>query len=834
MFQRLLVGFMLSLVYIIVLHNAAGCGSQLEQSNPAAESSVAEDELKLDPATGVPYAAVFQFPLKGFDTSDFGFGFGSENTYYCLERSGTQCLAYGHHLARDSQVRKTPFGTEVVAPADGIVRITTTSTFGGYGANVAAHPDYRGCVIVLEHEFLNGQAVTSLLGHVQCEAKDTYSATAKTGNPSVSSLVRRGQYVAHIGHFWNGSTTSIDWHHLHWGMRKGAFSVSSGLGLYVRGYAKKGEFHKDATTGAWQHKEWLDPFVVVATNGDPASLAAIGVRNHPSGAVLEDRFGNYWLVIAEDELAPISGDTFVSDRFSQHAVVRVSDEELACYRKSKPILSYGHATLYKRPGSSTVVMALDDLHERYDVIRWEALLSWEFGTADLITDAIKIASIEKSYASRGFRLLRPGTLVKADEESEVAIVTMKQTRLPIATGDVFEALGFVWERVVSVPKEVLINVAGPRESTLVTWDGIHKCALPTPCPKGDTCGGGGISDAEVPDTAFDAGLSDSGITETASVDSVADSDSCASNPEICNGFDDNCNGLIDEIFMCSMGSIGGVCKTSCGTAGYLVCTPPMCTWGACHVYPENCSNTIDDNCNGFIDCADPACFTSSDCKPKPDTGPIDTGSSLDSSSFDSGVLDTEVWDTSSPDTGPIDTTATETGSSFDSSVWDTGTWDMSSSDVSPPDTTVLDTGIVDAGPADTGSAPDISLTSISITLSYIGPVAPGYIWIEAWWQPPKTGPRSWGKITECVDTMPGDGKLDCTFSLPYGTSPFEFQMYLPDGRYWGDKSYDPKGGHGSTIGTVTLTSPYGLIIYTLKPNNPDGKPYYNGYVVYVP
>lgn len=805
------------------LQLASGCGDKAEQSIPLAEAGVVEDELKLDPVTGVPFAPVFQFPLKGFDTSDFGFGFGSENVYYCLERVSGQCVAYGHHLARDSQVRKTPFGTEVVSPADGIVRITTTSKFGGYGSDSPSHPEYSGCLLLLEHEFPNGQAVTTLLAHVMCESKAPYSPTAKSGNPPTGAIVRRGQYIGHVAHFWHGPTTSIDWHHIHWGMRKGAFSISSGLAPHIRGYAKKNEFVKDPETGALKHPEWLDPFVVVATSGDPALLAAVGVRNHPSGSLLEDRHGTYWLVTGLDELSAIPGDVFASDRFNAHAATRVSDEEVACYRKGKPLASYGHVTLYKRPSSPTIVLAFDASHERYDVIRWEALLSWGFGTSDLTMDAVKIAFIEKTYASKGYRLLRPGTLVKAEEESEVAIVTMKQTRLPIASGEVFEALGFGWERVVPLPKEVLTSVAGPRESGVVTWESIHKCALPTPCPAGETCGGGGGVDAGVPDALVDASFLDSGIAESGPADAGSSSKDACSSVEVCDGLDNNCNSFIDEIFLCAMGSVGGVCKTSCGTAGYLVCTPPTCTWGECRPYSEDCSNTIDDDCNGFVDCADPACFLSLICKPKPDAGLVDIGSFLDSSIVDAGIVDVFA-----PDAGVIDS------GSWDTSLADTSVSDIATSDADVFDTASSDTGDADAGSVDTGSVLDAPLGSIPITLSYHGPVAPGFIWIEAWWQPPKTLPRSWGKILECKDTIPGDGKLDCTFSLPYGTSPFEFQIYLPDGRYWGDKSYDPKGGHGSTIGTVTLTSSYGPVVYTLIPNNPDGKPYYNGHVAYVP
>lgn len=629
-FARTVV-FLLPFLFILFwLELAQGCGGSLLGEEPT-EASVGQEDLRIDPATGIPYAPVFQIPIAGFTTSDFGFGFGDENRSYCLERSGAECLAFGLHLGRDTLVAKTPAGTEIVAPADGIVRVTTDVFVGGYGADAKSNPSYNGCVILIEHEFPNGQAVTSLVGHVRCESGKPYDVVAKSGNPAAGTVVHRGQYVAHVGTFYHGATDAIDWSHLHWGMRLGRFTTSSGIGPYVRGYAKRSEFTVNPSMGALVHPDWIDPFVVIAASGDPAMSAALGIRFHPSGSILEDQSGNYWIVTGDTEIASLPHDVFTADRYDAHAAIRVSDEEIGCYAAGKPLASHGRVTLYQRPGSSTVVMALDDRRARFDFIRWESLLSWGFNTSDISTKATD-SWRDALYVNKGMRLLRPGTLVKADEESEVAIVTWNQTRLPIASADVFEVLGFSWERVLSVPKDVLTTVAGPRESVMLDWERIHRCAVPKSCPGGGTCGGGGESDAGVSDAGLSGGSSD----------------------------------------------------------------------------------------------------------------------------------------------------------------------------------------------------------SVSVTLSYNGPAASGSIWIEAWWQPPKASVRPWGKVAECVDAIPGDGKLVCTFSLPSGTAPFEFQVYLPDGRFWGDMSFDATGGRGSTIGSVSLTTSKGALAVTMAPNNPSGQPYYNGRVSSVP
>lgn len=121
-----------------------------------------------------------------------------------------------------------------------------------------------------------------------------------------------------------------------------------------------------------------------------------------------------------------------------------------------------------------------------------------------------------------------------------------------------------------------------------------------------------------------------------------------------------------------------------------------------------------------------------------------------------------------------------------------------------------------------------NVCTVPVTLSYVGPATPGSLWVEAWWQPPSAPPRPWGVISECVDVVPGDGLLGCTFNVPCGTMSFEFQVYLPNARYWGDTS-STTGGHGSTVGTVSLRTPSGPLAYVMIPN-PWGNPWQNGFV----
>jgi hypothetical protein len=76
---------------------------------------------------------------------------------------------------------------------------------------------------------------------------------------------------------------------------------------------------------------------------------------------------------------------------------------------------------------------------------------------------------------------------------------------------------------------------------------------------------------------------------------------CAAKPEICNGKDDDCNGLIDDIPSVPCGANVGLCK-----AGMTKCQPDgaggarLICEGATGPSPEEC-NGLDDNCNGIID-----------------------------------------------------------------------------------------------------------------------------------------------------------------------------------------------------------------------------------------
>jgi len=70
-------------------------------------------------------------------------------------------------------------------------------------------------------------------------------------------------------------------------------------------------------------------------------------------------------------------------------------------------------------------------------------------------------------------------------------------------------------------------------------------------------------------------------------------------PEMCNGADENCNGVNDDGFACARNSTGNACVTTCGTAGTYTCSA-TCTVGACRAATETC-NGCDDDGDGTAD-----------------------------------------------------------------------------------------------------------------------------------------------------------------------------------------------------------------------------------------
>ena len=70
--------------------------------------------------------------------------------------------------------------------------------------------------------------------------------------------------------------------------------------------------------------------------------------------------------------------------------------------------------------------------------------------------------------------------------------------------------------------------------------------------------------------------------------------------EVCNGCDDDADGVADDGFACRQGQSVS-CTTSCGTPGTQVCNGTCSGFGSCRAAFETCGNGCDDDGNGMVD-----------------------------------------------------------------------------------------------------------------------------------------------------------------------------------------------------------------------------------------
>lgn len=371
--------------------------------------------------------------------------------------------ADGNHLGHDVAL---PEGTPIYPIACGILRVYRPAT--GYGR----------LAIAIEHKlampitFLNGLgqpvSVTSFLsiyGHLR---KSADMDGGKNALPFKEGDLAGPNDV--IGYVDNDSTNGDGQEHLHVGIRLQSATMAMSTDMsWFRGY----------DTVPSQRQWFANPVAFLAT----LTSSATAVFWHPAGTVVRRANDNVaWMIDNGVRRRLIDPQTMSAEKLGEKAI-DVSDGELAC-------LENGEA--YVSPRANSYVIKFDDASTVYEItgpadgnwrrtfITESAFYSWGWSKSEIaVWSANERAGFLAQTEDKGFRGLRDGALVQATGESEVSVVS-DGWRLPIVDWPAFLALGYRAEQIVSVSKDVIDLLAGPR-GPVITSDAIASCLHPNSC-----------------------------------------------------------------------------------------------------------------------------------------------------------------------------------------------------------------------------------------------------------------------------------------------------------------------------------------------------------------
>ncbi len=266
--------------------------------------------------------------------------------------------------------------------------------------------------------------------------------------------------------------------HLHFGIRLQSMSeaISTDPSAWFRG--------DDSADGKYK-KYFADPKVFMQTLfesfGDAVSpsVNTSSATNHPIGTLLfEQNTGKDWLVVESDQILDVSAYHILP----RSCRVSTGASELSCYKKIAfhPLSMTLDAEVIKFDGSPEVYRFFPGPGYEttgYQVfLSYESFLSWGYKDTDIKHfPASKKQEMIGSLKHQGGIGMMPGTLVKATNQSEVAVANQQGTRLPIFHWDVFQQAGYNQACIFEIDGSTLDVVAGTRSKNILTSASLLEC-----------------------------------------------------------------------------------------------------------------------------------------------------------------------------------------------------------------------------------------------------------------------------------------------------------------------------------------------------------------------
>lgn len=362
---------------------------------------------------------------------------------------GRDFLEPASHLGTDIMLAE---GTEIVSVASG--RIAYYGSATGYGELLAVLEVDLG----REMEFRTGSGETVRTRYILVIYGHLRPARYRAGAPLrfvPGDCVTAGQTIG----FTNDDAHNGDGaEHLHFGVRLMSAAAARAVdGRYAfRGYDDAGRFRGDFT----------DPseVVVAAALGEaPIDPLDLGPRWHPNGTLVQTDGGpDIFLITAGGVKQRIANeDVFYRERFwiggarnVWHRVIRVSRDEVACYREGPDVSDVEPRWLVACPDGTFLADGGTEVRRRIEPAEgtreYDTLVrSWGFIPADR-TDGGR--SVACSYAVAIEPLfLRDGTLVKEDRNPTVYVMTNRGEAREIENEGIMHEMGYEDADILAVP-----------------------------------------------------------------------------------------------------------------------------------------------------------------------------------------------------------------------------------------------------------------------------------------------------------------------------------------------------------------------------------------------